>query len=353
LDNLILVINCDVARLDGRTRQRQVDVLTAMRITAHRWRMSATRGRNLLTASTDQGDERRGNLLEFAVPVLLTLAVGVQGIRAPSYWRDEAATISAVHRPLPALLRMLTSVDAVHGAYYLIMWPVARLAGTGELVMRLPSVLAMSTTALVIVAIGRRTIPGKAGLVAGLVWAMLPATSWYGQNARPYAMATMLACAASYLLLRMLESTERKWLAWYAVSLAGLGAMNLFGLLLIPAHGITVVLSTRRNHRRRGRLVHDLGRWLAAAGLAALSMAPLMVLAWRQRADIGWIPPLNHHEATTVAVWAGSLAVSQVAELIIVTGIAFAAAAGWPVLTHKFPGRLLVFRARNFEGNFC
>jgi len=70
-------------------------------------------------------------------------------------------------------------------------------------------------------------------------------------------------------------------------------------------------------------------------------MAPLMVLAWRQRADIGWIPPLNHHEATTVAVWAGSLAVSQVAELIIVTGVAFAAAAGWPVLTHKFPGRLL------------
>ena len=312
-----------------------------MWITAHRWRMSATRGRNLLTASTDQGDERRGNLLDFAVPGLLTLAVGVQGIRAPSYWRDEAATISAVHRPLPALLRMLTSVDAVHGAYYLIMWPVARLAGTGELVMRLPSVLAMSTTALVIVAIGRRTVPGKAGLVAGLVWALLPATSWYGQNARPYAMAAMLACAASYLLLRMLESTERKWLAWYAVSLAGLGAMNLFGLLLIPAHGITVVLSTRRNHRRRGRLVHDLGRWLAAAGLAALSMAPLMVLAWRQRADIGWIPPLNHHEATTVAVWAGSLAVSQVAELIIVTGVAFAAAAGWPVLTHKFPGRLL------------
>jgi mannosyltransferase len=140
--------------------------------------MSATRSRNLPPDTAGQEGERRGCLLELAAPALLTLAVAVTGIQVPSYWRDEAATMSAVRRPLPALLRMLTSVDAVHGAYYLIMWPIARLAGTGELAMRLPSVLAMSVTALVIVAIGRRTVSGKAGLVAGLVWALLPATSW-------------------------------------------------------------------------------------------------------------------------------------------------------------------------------
>ena len=51
------------------------------------------------------GDQARpGNRLELAVPALLTLAVAVWGIRVPSYWRDEAATISAVRRPLPALV---------------------------------------------------------------------------------------------------------------------------------------------------------------------------------------------------------------------------------------------------------
>lgn len=312
-----------------------------MPITAHRKRMSATRSRNLLAATSAQARSKQGNPLELAVPALLTLAVAVWGIRGPSYWRDEAATISAVHRPLPQLLRMLTNDDAVHGAYYLIMWPVARLAGTGELAMRLPSALAMSATALAIVAIGRRIVPGKAGLVAGLVWALLPATSWHGQDARPYAMATTLACTASYLLLRLLESTERKWLAGYAVSLAGLAALNLFGLLLLPAHGVTVALISGRYRRGSGSGANDLGRWLTAAGLAALSVAPLVVLAWRQRADIEWIPALNHHEATTVAGWSGSLAVSQVAELIIGVGIAFAGAAGWSVLKHKFTGRLL------------
>ncbi len=35
---------------------------------------------------------------------------------------------------------MLGHVDAVHGAYYLLMWLEVRLAGHGELALRLPSV---------------------------------------------------------------------------------------------------------------------------------------------------------------------------------------------------------------------
>ena len=263
------------------------------------------------------------------MPPLLTLAVALWGIRDASYWRDEAATVSAVRRPLPGLLRMLTNVDAVHGSYYLLMWPMARLFGTGELVMRLPSALAMSGTALLIVAIGRWTLPRPGGLMAGLAWALLPATSWYGQDARSYAFATTLACGASYLFIRALH-TGKGW-GWYTVSLAGLGLVNLFALLLIPAHGITVVRTARGHSGKACR------RWLVAASQAALVTSPLMVLGWRERADIGWIPPLDHHEVTTVEGWAGSPAVSQLTALIIVIGIAFAAAGGPVLLRERFP----------------
>jgi mannosyltransferase len=53
------------------------------------------------------------------------------------------------------------------------------------------------------------------------------------------------------------------------------------------------------------------------------------------------IPALNRHEAYTVAAWGGSLAVSQITELIIGTGVAFAAAAGWQSLTGNFRGPFL------------
>lgn len=73
-----------------------------------------------------------------AIPPAATLAVMLWGITAPSYWRDEAATLSAVSRSLPQLLRLLGHADAVHGLHYLLPWPVTTLAGTGELVTRLP-----------------------------------------------------------------------------------------------------------------------------------------------------------------------------------------------------------------------
>ena len=72
-------------------------------------------------------------------PGALTLGVTLYGITAASYWRDEAATLDATHRPFTALLAMLANVDAVHGAYYLLTWPLVHVLGTSEIVLRLPS----------------------------------------------------------------------------------------------------------------------------------------------------------------------------------------------------------------------
>jgi hypothetical protein len=42
-----------------------------------------------------------------------------------------------------------------------------------------------------------------------------------------------------------------------------------------------------------------------------------------------------------MAAWGGTLAVSQLAELIIVAGVACAAAGGWLLLRNRFPGAFL------------
>src|ERR1022692_1236755 len=100
------------------------------------------------------------------VPPAVTLAVMLWRITLPSYWRDEGATLSAVQRPFGDLIRMLGNVDAVHGAYYMIIWLAVRLGGSGELVTRLPSALAMAAAAAGVAAIGRRLVSPRAGLLA-------------------------------------------------------------------------------------------------------------------------------------------------------------------------------------------
>src|SRR5438105_14692105 len=89
-----------------------------------------------------------------AVPPAVTLAVMLWGMAAPSYWRDESATLSATDRSIPQLLRMLGRVDAVHGFYYLLLWPLVHFIGTREFETRLPSAIAMAAAALGIAAIG-------------------------------------------------------------------------------------------------------------------------------------------------------------------------------------------------------
>ena len=193
------------------------------------------------------------------VPPALMLAMALWRITGPSYWRDEAATMTAVQRPFGALLRMMGHVDAVHGVYYLLIWAAVRAGGPGELVTRLPSALAMAGAAAAVAALGRRLVSPAAGLASGLLFAVLPQISLYAQDAREYALVTALAATASYLLVRAMAAAGPRpgWLAGYAACLGVMGSLNVFSLLLAGAHAVTVGVAWLRaargdRSRRRG-----------------------------------------------------------------------------------------------------
>jgi mannosyltransferase len=234
---------------------------------------------------------------------LLTFVVTLWGITASSYWRDEAATLVAVQRPFGQLLRMLGNIDAVHGAYYVLMWVVVRLGGTGEIVTRLPSALAMAGAAAAVAAIGRRLVSTRAGLFAGLVFAVLPATSFYAQDARADAIAVGLAAGATYLLVRILHSGRRtrRWLIGYGACLTVLGLIDILGLLLIAAHAVAIAAAAIRekDHTARRALVT---RWLIPVAVALVLVSPLAWLVFQQRAAVvSWVAPLNAHSLRGLA----------------------------------------------------
>ena len=140
------------------------------------------------------------------VPALITLVVTLYRIGVPSFTRDEGATLLAVHRSFPQMIRMLGNVDVVHTEYYALIWAVTRLAGSGELAARAPSAVAMAVAAGTVTLLGQRLVSGRAGLAAGLVFAALPSVSFYAEDAREYAIVTALATVASYLLIRALQA---------------------------------------------------------------------------------------------------------------------------------------------------
>jgi mannosyltransferase len=273
--------------------------------------------------------------LVVAGPAVFTFVFSGFDLGSPSLWRDEAYTKDAITRSLGHLFAMLNHQDAVHGAYYVILHFFAEVFGTSAAALRFPSLCAMAVATAFTAAIGRRAArmagspwPDATGLIAGLVFATAPYMTYYAQMARPYAFVTMCATIASYLLLRAIDNGSVKWWVWYAVAVAFTGLFNTFGLLILPAHALTVlaaVLTAGPVAGPGGRawLRRTAVPWLIAGVLAVAVLVPLLLISFREREQIAWLtkPDLTTVK-TLVSDFAGSRLLVLPMALLAIGGVA-------------------------------
>lgn len=229
----------------------------------------------------------RGRVIRLAPAVLAgaTLLLGLPHLGTRQLWLDELATLDYATRPLPELWALVQQRDAVVAPYYLFMHGWLAVAGTSEIALRLPSLAAVAGAVALTVVIGRRWFGNPAGVLAGFLTTVAPATSRYATEARPYAMSLLFGLSATLLLLR---ATERPvWSRWsaYAGAVALTGSAHLVALSLIAAHPLVVADAWRRDRDRRQ------ARWCVAAAGALLPVVPLVWLGNGQAAQVGWIPP--------------------------------------------------------------
>ncbi|MBM0239032.1 glycosyltransferase family 39 protein [Micromonospora sp. ATA32] len=178
-------------------------------------------------------------------PTLATLVIALVGIGRAQPWRDELATWSAATRPLGDLVRLAGTIDAATGPYYLFMHAWVAVFGDSVTALRLPAALAMSGAAGLTAVLGERLLGARAGLLAGLLFAALPGTCRYGQEARPYALATLLAVLATLLLVGALRRPGWGRWAGYAVAVTALGLAHLIALALLAGHAMAVLTAWR------------------------------------------------------------------------------------------------------------
>ena len=177
---------------------------------------------------------------------VLAAAVSLAGASRPSFWSDEAATISASYsRSLGQLWQMLGNVDAVHGLYYLLMHGWFQLLPPTEFWSRVPSGLAIGGAAAGLVVLAKQFSPRSVALCSGAVFAILPRTTWAGIEARPYAVDVM---AAVWLSVLFVHATRRAkvsaWLA-YGVVLAVSILLDVYLVLMILVYACFIAAVRR------------------------------------------------------------------------------------------------------------
>ncbi len=288
-----------------------------------------------------QGLARWADWLVIAVPAVTAFVVGGYEIGGPSLWRDEAYTRDAITRPVGKIFALLAHTDAVHGAYYVLMHFVAGVIGTSPTALRYPSLCAMVVATAFTAAIGRRAatlaqppdaaggrrtlIPALTGLLSGLVFATAPYMTYYAQTARPYAIVTMFATIASYLLLRAYPGGGWRWWSAYAAAVALTGLFNVFGLLILVAHGATLLLTATTGPVRPGRRIGRLPvGWLAASAAAVIVLIPLLGVASSQRGvQISWLTRPDFHTVSALCrEFAGSGGLLVPVALLALGGVA-------------------------------
>jgi mannosyltransferase len=291
------------------------------------------------------------------IPAVLALVTGGYRLGVPPLWRDEAATKAIAGRSVGQIVATMPHDDVVHFAYYLVMHVVIRIFGSSNAALRLPSLLAMAVAAAFTALIaqrlalrGGRWYAACTGLTAGVVFAVLPAVIRYAQEARSYAIVTMLAAIAMYLLLRALADGRRGRWAAYGAAVFLTGLFNIFGLLILVAHGLTLLATGRlsrggvagvspgtggtggtgavapvdRTDSPAGRRLAGVPlAWLTAGVIAAVLLVPLAIMAYAQRNALSWMSPtpIVKNIVALTHLWPGSPALAWPVFVLAAIGV--------------------------------
>ena len=226
----------------------------------------------------------------------LAFVISWLGSWVPSFWGGEAAAIMSARRSWGSLLDELGNVDAGHGLFYALLHVWIEFFGTSPLATRTPSAIAVGLAAAGILVLVRSHGGLRLGILAALVFAVLPGTTYLGGEVGPYALGTACGVWLAVLFLRLVARGNRQVMPWVAFALAFAASMYVslwLCLLVLPfaavilAAGAPLATPLRRvsgvasdTAARRAPVVH----WMLATVVAAVLVAPLCWLVLHERA---------------------------------------------------------------------
>lgn len=155
--------------------------------------------------------------------------------------------------------------------YYFLLRGWITVGGTSVTALRFLSAWLGSLAVPLTYILGRRLLGRPSGLLAALLTAASPYLTWYGQEAKMYALVTMLALLAVYGLRRAAEGGSGRWWAVQVAATSAALYTHVWSALLIPVQ--VLLFLTWWPHSRR----HWRGGLLS---LALLVLPYLPLAAW-------------------------------------------------------------------------
>jgi mannosyltransferase len=265
-----------------------------------------------------RGQEDRSHRIFLWIAAAVGVAVLWLWPLPSSLWVDEFGTWWVIQGGIREVIDRAWTYQGQSPLFYVLVWGLRHLTGSGEWALRSPSVVAAAASAYLLYRLIVRLVDTECARIAAIVFITWPIAVFAAADFRPYALATFAVVASTLVLVRWLDrgglGTAAGYVALVAVTFY---AHYLFGLVVI-AQGI-YAFARVRERSTRVRL-----RDLAFVGVAMFAvLAPLAVGAaalWERRAAVGFTDTVTLEWVIVLAVPIAIVGALAVGGLLVLLG---------------------------------
>lgn len=192
---------------------------------------------------------------------------------------DEATSIHEAGLRLGTLIQTLAHADQRPPLHPLLLWAVRHIFGSGDLVLRAPSIAAGTMLVPIGYLLGAEVFDRRTGLMTGLLAALAPILVWYGQEAREYALEALFCGLVVLGCVRAIQRGRRRDWALHALAAVLAVWSHWFAICVVLATEV-VLLAELARRRRMGESVRAWAiAWGVSSAVLAVELVPLAVLA--------------------------------------------------------------------------
>jgi 4-amino-4-deoxy-L-arabinose transferase-like glycosyltransferase len=250
----------------------------------------------------------------YGVALLVCLSIWFLAVRAP-LWTDETLSYWQIAGGFSQIWTRSIQGNSF-AAYAYILWLTKTLFGSRELVLRIPSILAMLAAVYVFYRCARELFPPDVSLIATMLFILPRGIAFAAIDVRPYPFALLVANLTILFFLRWMKTHRTAHAALFGILVAGIFYFHYLFASIIAGLAIYYLLTRRSS--LRDDLPH-IGVALVSFGIFILPVLPRLSYIYHTRTT---------HSFAEAPQWTSLLQVLNpgTGQLLVISGVILLAA---------------------------
>ena len=204
----------------------------------------------------------------YVAALLVSISIWFLAVRAP-LWVDETLSYWQIAGGFKQIWTRSIQGNSF-AAYAYLLWLTKTLFGSSELVLRIPSILAMLAAVYVFYRCARELFDWDVSLIATIFFILPRGIAFAAIDVRPYGFALLATNLTILLFLRWMNTKKTADAAWLGVVAAGIFYFHYLFACVLVALAIDYLLTTRTSIRT------DLRQIGVALGCFAIVILPVL-----------------------------------------------------------------------------